>query len=60
MRTWLVTLVFVVFGTMALAAGCGSPSVINPGGDLTPGGDGNGLGGNGAATAPAMAAVRAA
>ncbi|MES1176478.1 MAG: hypothetical protein ABUL62_19295 [Myxococcales bacterium] len=49
MRTWLGTLVFVVFGTIALASGCGSPSVINtPPDPNANGGDGVG-GGNGTA-----------
>ena len=31
MRTWLGSLLFVVMGSFALAAGCGSPEVINSG-----------------------------
>ena len=56
MRTWLGTLVLVVFGTIALASGCGSPSVINNGGDPNAtggGGDGNGVGGNNGVAASA-------
>ncbi len=49
MRTWLGTLVIVVFGTIALASGCGSPSVVNSGDPGAVGGDGNG-GSSGAST----------
>jgi hypothetical protein len=51
MRTWLGTLVFLVSGTLALASGCGTPSVINtdpipnPSGGESTGGSGTGANG---------------